>query len=264
MTGGRGPDACIDAVGTGGARPRRSTRAYDRVKPAVRPRPPTAPTRSARRSSRLPQGGHGLDPRRLRRPPRQGPVRRGVRQGPDVQDGPDPRPPVPAPAARPDPRRARSTRRSSSPTGCRSPERPRPTGCGTTRPTTARRSSSIRPREPSRGLGARPSSRAPTSTSIARVGPPTFLTVRCIDGQDTKDPAVRKRAAKSTVSGPRRGPRDTNADGAVARMRKTQALAAAFPYNRNKADEIGDGDRARAPKPGATAEPADASSPPAR
>jgi catalase len=40
-------------------------------------------------------------------------------------------------------------------------------------------------------------------------------------------------------------------------MRKTQALAAAFPFNRNKPDEIGNG--TRAPKPGATVEPADAS-----
>ena len=76
-------------------------------------------------------------------------------------------------------------------------------------------------------------------------------------GQDPKEPASGKNAAKSTVSGPRRGPREANDDGAAARLRKTQALAAAFPFNRNKADEIGDG--ARAPKPGATAEPADAS-----
>ena len=72
-----------------------------------------------------------------------------------------------------------------------------------------------------------------------------------------KTPPSGKGAAKSTVSGPRQGPRDPNGYGAVAKMRKTQALAAAFPFNRNKADEIGDG--ARAPKSGATAEPADAS-----
>ena len=74
-----------------------------------------------------------------------------------------------------------------------------------------------------------------------------------------KTPPSGKGAAKSTVSGPRRGPRGTNGDGAVAaaKMQKTQALAAAFPFNRNKAGEIGDA--ARAPKPGATAEPADAS-----
>ncbi len=72
-----------------------------------------------------------------------------------------------------------------------------------------------------------------------------------------KNPTSGKNAAKSTVSGPRRGPREANNNGAAARLRKTQALAAAFPFNRNKADEIGDG--ARVPKPGATAEPADAS-----
>jgi catalase len=72
-----------------------------------------------------------------------------------------------------------------------------------------------------------------------------------------KTPPPGKGAAKSTVSGPRRGPRGGHDDGAAAKMRKTQALAAAFPFNRNKADEIGDG--ARQPKPGATAEPADAS-----
>jgi catalase len=65
-----------------------------------------------------------------------------------------------------------------------------------------------------------------------------------------------KSASKSTVSGPRRGPRQ--ADDATARkMQGTQALAAAFPFNRNKPDEFGR--RPGAPKPGTTAEPADAS-----
>jgi catalase len=75
-----------------------------------------------------------------------------------------------------------------------------------------------------------------------------------------KNPPSGKGAAKSTVSGPRRGPRGTNGDGAdpaVAKMQKTQALAAAFPFNRNKPGEFGDA--ARTPKPGATAEPPDAS-----
>ena len=75
-----------------------------------------------------------------------------------------------------------------------------------------------------------------------------------------KTPPSGKGAPKSTVSGPRRGPRGTNGDGAdaaAAKMQKTQALAAAFPFNRNKPGEIGDA--ARRPKPGATAEPADAS-----
>ena len=75
-----------------------------------------------------------------------------------------------------------------------------------------------------------------------------------------KTPSSAKGAAKSTVSGPRRGPRGPNGDGAdaaVAKRQKTQALVAAFPFNRNKPGEIGDA--ARTPKPGATAEPADAS-----
>src|SRR5580765_2385408 len=72
-----------------------------------------------------------------------------------------------------------------------------------------------------------------------------------------KNQAPGKSAAKSTVSGPRRGPREANNNGTAAMLRKTQVLAAAFPFNRNKANEIGN--EARAPKPGATAEPADAS-----
>jgi len=52
-----------------------------------------------------------------------------------------------------------------------------------------------------------------------------------------KNPASGKNAAKSTVSGPRRGPREANNNGAAARLRKTQALAAAFPFNRNKTDD---------------------------
>jgi hypothetical protein len=52
-----------------------------------------------------------------------------------------------------------------------------------------------------------------------------------------KTPPSGKGAVKSTVSGPRRGPRNENGDGAVAKMRKTQALAAAFPFNRNKPGE---------------------------
>jgi catalase len=74
-----------------------------------------------------------------------------------------------------------------------------------------------------------------------------------------KAPSSAKGPAKSTVSGSRRGPRATNGDGAdpaVAKMQKTQALAAAFPFNRNKPGEFGDA--ARTPKPGATAQPADA------
>ena len=92
----------------------------------------------------LPQGRHGLDPRRLRRLPRQAPVRRRLRQGADVQDGPDARAPLPAAAARAHRRTARSTRRSSSPTGCRWTTRPRPTRRSATSRTGASRSCSSR------------------------------------------------------------------------------------------------------------------------
>ena len=97
LTGGRGPDACIDAVGmeahgVGIGSLLRSGQA-DRAhgdRPAPRPAPG---------DHGLPQGRHGLDPRRLRRLPRQGPAGRRLRQGPDVQDGPDPRAPLHAAAA---------------------------------------------------------------------------------------------------------------------------------------------------------------------
>ena len=89
MTGGRGPDACIDAVGleAHGATHRRVVRqGQDGGVHGDRPADGAAPGDQG-----LPQGRHGVDPRRLRRVPRQGPVRRGVRQGPDLQDGADPR-----------------------------------------------------------------------------------------------------------------------------------------------------------------------------
>jgi hypothetical protein len=70
------------------------------------------------------KGRHGLDPRRLRRAPGQGAVRRGLRQGADLRMG--------------------QTHVHRHP-------RPRRTECGTTRPTTAPRSSSIPRRDPSSG-----------------------------------------------------------------------------------------------------------------
>jgi catalase len=69
-----------------------------------------------------------------------------------------------------------------------------------------------------------------------------------------KPPATAKAAAKSTVSGPPKGPRGGN-EPAVRKMEGTQALASAFPFNANKPAEIGDA--ARKPKAGATAEPPD-------
>ena len=68
-----------------------------------------------------------------------------------------------------------------------------------------------------------------------------------------KTTASGKGAAKSTVSGARKGPRDGSGDPLVRKMQDTQALAAAFPFNANKAGEIGEA--SRKPKPGATAEP---------
>lgn len=68
-------------------------------------------------------------------------------------------------------------------------------------------------------------------------------------------PKAARAAAKSTVSGPKKGPRATNGDPAVRKMQGTQALAEAFPFNTNKPREIGDA--SRNPKSGATAEPSD-------
>ena len=67
-------------------------------------------------------------------------------------------------------------------------------------------------------------------------------------------PRQSKSAAKSTVSGPRKGPR-TAADAAARKQRDTNDLAAAFPFNRDKPAEFGAG--ARKAKPGSAAKPAD-------
>jgi catalase len=74
--------------------------------------------------------------------------------------------------------------------------------------------------------------------------------------KDQKTPAAGKAAAKSTVSGPPKGPRGSG-DRAVRKMQGTQELAAAFPFNANKPGEIGEA--ARKPRAGATAPPADPS-----
>jgi catalase len=63
-------------------------------------------------------------------------------------------------------------------------------------------------------------------------------------------------AAKSTVSGPRRGAQG-DGDAAERKMQGAQALAAAFPFNAGKSGEIGAA--AKKPQPGATAKPADSS-----
>ncbi len=78
---------------------------------------------------------------------------------------------------------------------------------------------------------------------------------------DPKAPAKRanKSAAKATVSGPAKGQDgrddDLNNDPAVRKAKNTDALAAAFPTNKNKPNEYGGA--VRKPKRGATAEPSD-------
>ena len=108
MTGGRGPDACIDAVGMEahgtGSRGRRLRPRQAGAAAGDRPRR----TCCARRIQACRKGGTVSDPRRLRRVHRQVPHRRGVRQGADVQDGPDARAEVHAAAAGAHPARARS------------------------------------------------------------------------------------------------------------------------------------------------------------
>jgi catalase len=72
-----------------------------------------------------------------------------------------------------------------------------------------------------------------------------------------KRPAAAASAAKSTVSGPRKGPRGGRGEPAVRKMEGTEALAAAFRFNANKPGEFGDASRkARA---GVVAEPSDPS-----
>ena len=69
-------DACVDKVKTA------AFLATDRLE------------RAAPGDSRVPQGRHRVDPRRLRRVPRQDAVRRGVQQGADATHGTDPRAPL--------------------------------------------------------------------------------------------------------------------------------------------------------------------------
>jgi len=102
LTGGRGPDACIDAVGME-AHGLSVDAILDKVKPSVlsdRPGP-----RPAASHQLLPQGRHPLHPRRLWRLRRQVPHLRRHAEGPDLQDGPDPRPQVRPAPDRPHPAR---------------------------------------------------------------------------------------------------------------------------------------------------------------
>jgi threonine dehydrogenase-like Zn-dependent dehydrogenase/NAD(P)-dependent dehydrogenase (short-subunit alcohol dehydrogenase family) len=96
-TGGRGPDACIDAVGMEAHGTSLDAR-VDRAKQAVglgtdRPHALRQAIQACRK------GGDGVDSRRLRRPDRQAAARRGVREGVDAPDGTDRRASVPPPPA---------------------------------------------------------------------------------------------------------------------------------------------------------------------
>ena len=71
---------------------------------------------------------------------------------------------------------------------------------------------------------------------------------------DQGKPAANPSAAKSTVSGPRKGPGRAG-DAAARKMEGTQKLAASFPANSNKAKEYGEA--ARKPKAGQSAQPVD-------
>ena len=100
MTGGQGPDACIDAVGLEAhgttldalVRPRESVDVHGHRQVA----------RAAAGDLGMPQGRHRLDSRRVRRLAGQVPARRGVCEGPDAEDGADAHAQVHAAPARSD------------------------------------------------------------------------------------------------------------------------------------------------------------------
>ena len=99
LTGGIGPDVCIDAVGM-------EAHGYTTIETRLRQGQdePVHGNRAAAPHSAsdpvLPQGRHRLDPRRVRRAGRQDPARRADEQRPDDQDRPDARAQVRAAAAR--------------------------------------------------------------------------------------------------------------------------------------------------------------------
>ncbi len=98
LTGGRGPDVCIDAVGMESHADGLDwwvDRAMQVTKTRLRPCP-----RSARGDPGLPQGWRRLDSRCLRRRDSQCPDGNGLCQGADLQDGPDPHAPLPPAATR--------------------------------------------------------------------------------------------------------------------------------------------------------------------
>src|SRR4051794_7620978 len=102
LTGGRGPDAVIDAVGDGG-RARSRRRAHGRPGQAgdalgVRPRPC-----AARRDPVVPAGRHRVGDRCVRRADGQVPDRSVHEQGPDAEDGAAARAEIPRAALRAQP-----------------------------------------------------------------------------------------------------------------------------------------------------------------
>ena len=72
-----------------------------------------------------------------------------------------------------------------------------------------------------------------------------------------KRPAPSKSTNKSTVSRPRKGAPSDAPDPVVQKLEATNSLAEAFPFNRNKPAEFGEGTTKA--KPGATADAVDSS-----
>ena len=139
LTGGRGPDACIDAVGME-AHHHGAVYAYDRVKQAMR-QETERPFALREAIMSVPQRRHRLDHRRLRRTDGQVPDRRADEQGHHDPDGPVPRAPLHAAAAAADHGRRDRPDVHHHAHVCRSATRRRATTSSRTSRTTASRSS---------------------------------------------------------------------------------------------------------------------------
>ena len=161
MTGGRGPDACIDAVGMEAHGTGIRARLRQRQAGAA---PPDRPGHGAARGDHgLPQGRDPLDPRRLRADG-QVPHRRDHEQGPHGAHRPSSTGRSTCRACWSTRRRASSTRRSSRRTGSRSRTGRAATRCSSTRKTAASARSSRRDGRVSTAIGrlaARGVSQAP-------------------------------------------------------------------------------------------------------
>ena len=139
MTGGQGPDACIDAVGLE-AHGTTLDAWYRPCQDIDVPRD-RSPACASPGDQRLPQGRNGVDSRRLRRMARQVPAGGGVREGSDPQDGPDAHAQVHAASCSSASNGVRSIRRSSSRTASVWKTRRRCTARFVTNTTRASRSS---------------------------------------------------------------------------------------------------------------------------